>query len=89
MILANETKHLDLKLFFLGNHLTVPVIFDSVIGSTRQKFRYLSPFVAKSMHSECQDPFLRLIPFRFIDSLTQMVIPSLPALFPSSIYEVF
>ncbi len=72
---------------FLWLHLTVPVVFDRVVGSSRQKLRNSRPFVAKGFNSERQDPLLMKTPFVFFNTFLQMIVPSLSALLALSEFK--
>ena len=77
-----DNSVLQEKFFWL--HLTIPVIFDSIVSSSWQILWNPSPFVTKCLNRQSQNPFLFTWPGNFDYSLPEMVVPSFPALFPSS-----
>ena len=74
--------------FFLGLHLAVPVVFDGIMGPTREILSDRGPFVAKSHHSQGQDPIFLIAPGILRDSFSEVVVPSLPALLSSAVFEM-
>lgn len=82
-----DTDDLFLEASLLWLHFAVPMIFDRVVGSSRQVLRNHRPFVPKGFDTQGQNPLFIERPFCLIDSFTEVVVPSLTALLSSTIHE--
>jgi len=76
---------LDSQFSFYGG---VPVVFDGIVGASREELSYHGPFVSISklgsfllLVSINDDLIFFFGPFVFADIGVQVVVPSLPALF--------
>ena len=72
-----------------GFHLTIPVVFDSIVSSSWQIIWNPGPSVTKCLNRQSQNPFFFYWPWNFDYSLPEMIVPSFPALFPSSPPKIF
>ena len=60
------------------------MILYSVISSTLEVLRYISPLVADPLVVDEEKPLFLVAPSDLLDPLVQVVVPSLPALLPDS-----
>lgn len=74
--------------FLLGLHLAVPVVFDGIVGPAREILGDRGPFVSEGHHTQGQDPIFLIAPGILRDSFSEVVVPSLPALLSSAIFEM-
>ena len=64
------------------------MVFDSIVGPVGEILGDSGPFVAEGHHSQGQDPIFLIAPRALHDSVSDVIVPSLPALLSSAIFKV-
>lgn len=87
-------KHLVCKLILVNPSnecpkLRIVMILDGVIRAAGYVLGYLGPLIRVDFVSLHKDKFFVMVPCRFSDGGVELIVPSLSALFPISIGEIY